>query len=125
MSRWMVSGEQLRHVLGEGRINTWDHSMSEFALTRSDLQSLTEAGPPEHGVPPRSEISCYGPSLSATRVAIRAVRCISFFWQWRRRVATISVNLFDIVNEAVQANPADPALQILLRNMKQIASQRQ
>jgi hypothetical protein len=31
---------------------------------------------------------------------------------------------FRLVKEAVQANPMDPALQILLRGMKQIAARR-
>lgn len=123
MSRWMVSGEQLRHVLGEGRINTWDHSMSEFALTRSDLQSLTEAGPRNlaflleakaHAtahpyLPPESP---YVQSGELLFLAAEAAGRNDFGESFR------------YVNEAVQVNPADPALQIMLRNMKQIASQR-
>jgi hypothetical protein len=123
MSRWLVSGQQLRRVLGEGRINTWDHSMSEFALTRSDLQSLTEAGPRNlaflleakaHAtahpyLPPESP---YVQSGELLFLAAEAAGRNDFGESFR------------YVNEAVQVNPADPALQLMLRNMKQIASQR-
>jgi hypothetical protein len=124
MSRWLVSGQQLRRVLGEGRINTWDHSTSEFALSRANLQSLTEAG---------SQNLAFLLEAKAHATAHPYLPSESPFVQSGNLLFLAALaasrddfrESFRLVNEAVQANPADPALQLLLQTMQQIASQRQ
>jgi hypothetical protein len=123
MSQWLVSGQQLRRVLGEGQINTWDHSMSEFALTRSDLQSLAEGGIQNLAflLEARAHATAHpylpseSPYVQSGHLMFRAALAA------RRNDPNES---FRLVNEAVQANPADPLLQIALQSVQQ-ALQRQ
>jgi spermidine synthase len=46
LSRWVASGPQLRHVVGEGRISTWDHSTMEYALYRVTYRQVMQARGP-------------------------------------------------------------------------------
>jgi spermidine synthase len=121
MSRWLVSGQQLRRVLGEGRINTWNHSTSEFALSRADLRSLTEAGSQNLALLLEAKaLSTAHPYLPSESPFVQSGNLLFL------AALAASRNDFDetfrLVKEAVQANPMDPALQILLRGMKQIAA---
>jgi hypothetical protein len=123
MSRWLVSGQQLRRVLGEGRINTWDHSTSEFALSRADLQSLTEAGSQNLAflLEAKAHATTH-PYLPSESPFVQSGNLL--FLSALAASRNDFPEAFRLVNEAVQANPADPALQLLLQSMKQIASQR-
>jgi spermidine synthase len=123
MSRWLVSGQQLRRVLGEGQINTWDHSTSEFALSRADLQSLTEAGSQNLAflLEAKAHATTH-PYLPSESPFVQSGNLL--FLSALAASRNDFPEAFRLVNEAVQANPADPALQLLLQSMKQIASQR-
>jgi spermidine synthase len=124
MSRWLVSGPQLRQILGDGPINTWDHSTTEFAINRSDWQTLNATGSrnlallleakalaTEHRfLPPGSPFARSGRLMF---LAALAASRNDFSESYR------------LVNEAAHANPADPAPIIMLQRMKQAASGRQ
>jgi spermidine synthase len=37
LARWAASGTELREIVGEGRINTWDHSVIDYSIYRSTM----------------------------------------------------------------------------------------
>jgi spermidine synthase len=124
MSRWLINGQQLRRVLGEGRINTWDHSTTEFAISRSDWRSLNEAG--SENLAFLLDAKAHGtthPYLSSESPFVKSSNLLFL------AALAASRNDFDetvrLVREAAQANPTDPAVKILLRRIRQAASQRQ
>lgn len=124
MARWLISGEQLRRFLGEGRINTWDHSTTEFSISRSNWRSLHEAG--SQNLALLLEAKAPGtahPYLPAESPFVRSSHLL--FLAALAASRNEFEETFRLVNEAARANPMDPAPKILLQRMRQTAAPRQ
>ena len=117
MSRWLVSGRQLRHVIGEGRINTWDHSATEFTINRATAQSLNDAAVPNLALLLDAKADgATHPYMSPESPFVQSSDLVSL-----SMLAMFSKDFDEAIrlaNEAVNVNPADPAPKIMLRKLR-------
>ena len=117
MGRWMAGGTALTDSVGQGRINNWDHSASEFAINRANAQSLFEAAAPNLAVllnarsyapnhPYLSFDSAYSKSEHMVSLALYAL------------LQNRPAKALRIAEQAALINPSDPTPQLLLESIQ-------
>jgi predicted membrane-bound spermidine synthase len=118
MSRWLVSGAQLRRVLGEGRISSWDHSIIEFLINRSDGPSLRNSRQPNLELLfEAKELGGPHPFLSPNSPYVQSSNLIALSLLASYRGDSEAAILF--ANKAARANPIDPSPKAVLKKFGQ------
>jgi len=114
MSRWVASGPELRRVVGEGRISTWDHSATEFAINRSDAPSLSASKSANLSLLLEARaLSRSHPYLSPESPFVRSGNLVHL-----SRLAIFRGDFDEAIrlaNQAARINPKDPVPRAILR----------
>ena len=121
MARWLAGGQALRRIVGEGRISTWDHSVTEFAISRANAESLSADRAPNLALfLDAGDSGARNPFLPADSPFIRSVDLVnrSLLAEFREDYDAA----IRLANDAAQLNPADPTPKTMLRRLNRLAA---